>query len=127
MAVGVVAGLLAVTFRIALHQIEQWRGEWVKAWLAVNGPGWAVMVVGAVVVVVGTARATRILAPAAAGSGIPHLKGVLMGVRILEPLRLVVVKFLGGCLAIGAGLSLGQEGPTVQMGGAVGQGGLWGR
>jgi len=62
---------------------------------------------------------TTRFAPEAAGSGIPHLKGVLIHVRKLNWRRLIPVKFAGGVLGIGAGLSLGREGPTVQMGAAV--------
>jgi CIC family chloride channel protein len=62
---------------------------------------------------------THRFAPEAAGSGIPHLKGVLLHVRRLDWKRLLPVKFFGGVAGIGAGLSLGREGPTVQMGAAI--------
>src|SRR6185369_9808126 len=55
------------------------------------------------------------------GSGIPHLKAVLYHLRPMRWMRVLLVKFAGGIAAIGGGLTLGREGPTVQMGGAVGQ------
>ena len=61
----------------------------------------------------------RRLAPEASGSGIPHLEAVLRRHRTLDSKRVLPVKFIGGVLAIGAGLALGREGPTVQMGAAV--------
>ncbi len=62
----------------------------------------------------------RHFAPEAVGSGIPHLKAVFYRLRTLNWRRLLPVKFVGGVLAIGGGLALGREGPTIQMGGALG-------
>ncbi len=62
----------------------------------------------------------RQLAPTAAGSGVPNLKAVLHRARPMGGARLIAVKFFGGATAITAGLALGREGPTIQMGGALG-------
>ncbi|MGC4015563.1 MAG: chloride channel protein [Luteolibacter sp.] len=62
----------------------------------------------------------RRLAPETAGSGIPHLQAVLLGKAVLNWRRLLPVKFIAGVIGIGGGLTLGREGPTVQMGGASG-------
>ncbi|MGQ9623415.1 MAG: ClC family H(+)/Cl(-) exchange transporter [Candidatus Caldatribacteriaceae bacterium] len=60
--------------------------------------------------------------PFASGSGIPHVKGVLSGKLQAVWWRIVLVKFLGGLSGVVAGLSLGREGPSVQIGAMVGQG-----
>jgi len=58
--------------------------------------------------------------PETSGSGIPHLEAVLHRLRPMDWRRVLLIKLFGGALAIGGGLVLGREGPTVQMGGATG-------
>jgi CIC family chloride channel protein len=58
----------------------------------------------------------RRFAPEASGSGIPHVEAVLRQKLPPAPFRLIPIKFVGGLLAIGSGLALGREGPSVQMG-----------
>ncbi|MFB2894851.1 chloride channel protein [Aerosakkonemataceae cyanobacterium BLCC-F50] len=59
------------------------------------------------------------IAPETSGSGIPQVKAVLASVPIPLNLRVALTKLLGGILAIGSGLALGREGPTVQIGASI--------
>src|SRR5436190_7725361 len=59
--------------------------------------------------------------PFARGSGIPEVKAAyVFGAGPRLSLRTVVGKFVLGALSIGAGFSLGREGPTVQICAAIG-------
>ncbi len=58
--------------------------------------------------------------PDAAGSGIPQLKIAFWKDFGYVPWRTVWVKFLAGSLSIGAGSSLGREGPSVHLAGGIG-------
>jgi CIC family chloride channel protein len=55
--------------------------------------------------------------PEAAGSGIPQLKLAFWKEFGHTPKRVAWVKFVAGAISIGGGLSLGREGPSVQIGG----------
>ncbi len=116
--VGAITGLLASAFRLALERAEHWRdhvvaraGHWglpLALGIGVVGGGLGVWLV-------------RRFAPHAGGSGIPQLKSILLRESEPEWKRLLPVKFFGGLLGTGGGLTLGREGPTVQMGSAIGQ------
>ncbi|MFN2425195.1 MAG: H(+)/Cl(-) exchange transporter ClcA [Candidatus Binatia bacterium] len=117
--VGLIVGLVAVAFRQSLLEAEKLRHMLVAfAW---EHPWWA----PALPVLLGACGAAiavhlvRRVAPEAAGSGIPHVKGVLHGARSMRK-RVLPVKFFGGIAGIGGGLVMGREGPTIQMGAAVG-------
>ena len=60
--------------------------------------------------------------PMTAGSGIPQIEGILAGEMQMNWARVLALKFLGAVLGIGAGLSLGREGPSVQLGACLGSG-----
>lgn len=118
--VGACAGLAALLFRAALTAADVLRNG-MLAW-AHQTPlwGWIYPVAFTMLGAGLSVALTRRYAPEASGSGIPHLEAVLHRFRKLEWKRVLPVKFFGGILAIGGGLALGREGPTVQMGGAVG-------
>ncbi len=119
--VGLIAGLVAVAFREALAAADSFRDGLIAY---VHGHGLWAFPLPPILAAAGGAVAVylvRHFAPEAAGSGIPHVKAVLHGLRTMVWHRVLVVKFVGGVAGIGAGLALGREGPTIQMGSAVGQ------
>lgn len=56
------------------------------------------------------------------GSGIPQVEGQVQGVIQVNWWSILWKKFISGLLAIGSGLFLGREGPSIQLGSAVGLG-----
>ena len=60
--------------------------------------------------------------PMIRGSGIPQVKGELTGHFDVPWFSTLVAKFWGGALSILAGLSLGREGPSIQLGAAAAKG-----
>lgn len=61
------------------------------------------------------------VAPEAGGSGIPEIEGALQDLRPVRWWRVIPAKLVGGMGTLGAGMVLGREGPTVQMGANAGQ------
>ncbi len=59
------------------------------------------------------------LAPAASGSGMTEVKAVLANVPMPLNLRIALVKLVSATLVLAAGMPLGREGPTVQIGAAL--------
>jgi H+/Cl- antiporter ClcA len=60
--------------------------------------------------------------PLISGSGIPQVKALLMKKTSFKWFSELILKFIGGLLSIGVGLSLGREGPSIHLGALVGEG-----
>lgn len=60
--------------------------------------------------------------PNISGSGIPQVEAQLAGEMEMNWWSILWRKFVGGILSIGPGLFLGREGPSIQLGSAIGQG-----
>jgi len=61
------------------------------------------------------------LAPKAAGSGLPEMKGYLNGCKITGMFgRMGWVRAIGAVLTVSSGMPLGREGPMVSTGGQIG-------
>lgn len=117
--VGGMIGVVCASFRLALVEADQLRGQlivWAQG-IGTIGALVAIAVCSAAAAV--AAWMVRRLSPHASGSGIPHVEAVLRRELPQAPFLLVPVKFVGGLLAIGAGLALGREGPSVQIGAGI--------
>jgi len=119
--VGTLAGLLGVAFDKAVDWVQQQRFSalaqvadyWILVWPLAFILSAALAMLGYYLV--------RRFAPEAGGSGIPEIEGALEELRPVRWWRVIPVKFIGGMGTLGAGMVLGREGPTVQMGGNVGR------
>ena len=118
--VGLASGLVASIFRVVLAQGDILRNNLIEWAHQFPWFGWIFPILFGMAGAVLSVFLVRKFAPETSGSGIPHLEAVLHRLRSLDWRRVLPVKFISGALAIGGGLALGREGPTVQMGGAIG-------
>lgn len=110
--IGVVSGLAAVALKQSVEFLTLWRlNNSLPLWLLLPGMG----------IVGGTLAGWVVekVAPEAVGSGIPQVKAALAYRPTPLNLRLAIAKLLSTILALGAGLSLGRQGPTLQIGAAL--------
>jgi chloride channel protein, CIC family len=114
---GVTAGLIAVAFQVAVNLVYR------QTLVRLSHQSHAIFLAGSFAVLLITSLIVGWLlnhfCREASGSGIPQLKLAFWKDFGFVPWRVVWVKFIAGVLSIGGGSSLGREGPSVQLGGAL--------
>lgn len=119
-AVGLLSGIVVVMFRFILeyaleHVLVFYHYQLEHLWLV---PIWLILLA-----IAGWCTGMLVkYQPAISGSGIPQVKATLQNKLEMNWWKAVIAKFAGGTISIGAGLSLGREGPSIQIGALVAEG-----
>lgn len=111
--VGLLTGLIVVAFRLGIENLFSF----------IMAKFYATPLLFLVITTLGGLSAgflVYIFAPETSGSGIPYVKMSLLRSGKLIRVRTIFVKFFAGVIGIGTGLSLGREGPSVQLGAGAG-------
>lgn len=117
---GAATGLVGVFFEKAVNAVLNARIG-ALAQMADSALVWPLAFIGSALLAMIGYFLVRRFAPEAGGSGIPEIEGALEELRPVRWWRVLPVKFFGGMGTLGAGMVLGREGPTVQIGGNIGR------
>lgn len=119
-AVGSIVGLVIALFRIMIVKADHARQMAVH--LVKVKPVYAFAVLLVLILIAWILDKLIRFEPDISGSGIPQIEGELKGLEDQNWRKVLAAKFAGCVLAIGGGLALGREGPSIQLGGMIGKG-----
>ncbi|TAE59876.1 MAG: CBS domain-containing protein [Nostocales cyanobacterium] len=116
-----IIGIVAALSAVLLKQGSGWLGTWrvhtthvLPVWLVLPAIGMCFGFLAGLLV--------QRLAAEASGSGIPQVKATLANFPINLSWRVAAVKLISAMMTLGAGLTLGRQGPTVQVGAGLAAG-----
>ncbi|WP_040534556.1 ClC family H(+)/Cl(-) exchange transporter [Schleiferilactobacillus shenzhenensis] len=121
LAIGLITGLVVSAFRWIIGKILGGT-IWVYQQIQTGHPWWLLLVIAGSILIPVLAGLLVKHQPQISGSGIPQVEAQLDDELSLRWWSILWQKFVGGILSIGPGLFLGREGPSIQLGAAVGQG-----
>ena len=120
LCVGLVGGFVVLLYRVALT----FAGDWLVKILSYmkGNPFRCVVWFWILAALAGIGGKLVKWEPMISGSGIPQVEGEIAGRLSQNWKRVLPAKFAGGFLCMLGGLSLGREGPSIQLGAMAGQG-----
>lgn len=116
--IGLCAGFVVALFRLLIEKLLE-----VMKYLYLHANLVTIIAIVVVSILAGLLIAVLMKQePNISGSGIPQIEGQLHGDLDFNWWSILWRKFVAGVIGIGSGLFLGREGPSIQLGAAVGQG-----
>ncbi|WP_300410325.1 ClC family H(+)/Cl(-) exchange transporter [Lagierella sp.] len=115
--IGTLAGLVCVAYRYCLTFLGNLRNS------IFNEEKWSTYLIFLLTALLIGYIIGRLLEyePLSSGSGIPQIQLEIESKVSMNPLKVIVAKFIGGSLGSFLGFSLGMEGPCIQLGGSCGK------
>lgn len=113
--VGLASGMISVLYRYTLGRLDTVRNLMYSHMTIEKG---ALMLAGFLLLAFLMHLLLR-WAPFSGGSGIPQIRGELLGKADIESTPTLISKFFGGAMGAFTGLTLGREGPSIQLGGTL--------
>ena len=117
--VGIFAGIVGASYRLLIglsEKIVHFTADFIK-----TGFIWKVILL-IILILLGLISGFLLKRePMASGSGIPQVSAEITGRLDSNPLRVLIYKITGGLVASLGGLSLGREGPSIQLGAMSGK------
>ncbi|MBN2286003.1 MAG: ClC family H(+)/Cl(-) exchange transporter [Tissierellales bacterium] len=120
LVLGVFVGLFVSAYRFLLDFAAKWFDQYVFIYW--TNPMSVLLTFFVLILCAYLVKKIIAYEPFSSGSGIPQVKGYIFRIMKMPWKNILIFKFLGGILSAGAGLSLGREGPSIQIGAAVGKG-----
>ncbi len=116
--IGAFAGMVAILYRLLIAQSKQFMLLLVDQThtLGFIFPLIGILLIGAII-----SGVFLNWEKLSGGSGIPQLKAELYDKIDPNPLKVIIAKFVGGATAVICGLSVGREGPSIQLGAMAGK------
>ncbi|MGD1703702.1 chloride channel protein [Dapis sp. BLCC M229] len=112
--IGITSGLAAVTLKEGVG----WLGS-LRIAASLKFPPWLLLPIFGLIGGFITGVLVKLLAPETGGSGVPQVKAALAGMRVPLNYQIAIVKMFTTILTVGSGLTLGRQGPTVQIGASL--------
>lgn len=117
---GIIVGIFISFYLYGANWLLQ-KSVWIYSLVAAN-PGYIPLLFAGLIALALLMRLLFKFIPEVTGSGIPQTEGLLRGIITFKWLKILLGTLIGGYISFFAGLPLGSEGPSVQMGACLAQG-----